>query len=299
MAQACVDARSDKRLVFLNNTAGSGVNADVRKITDAGRIAYLSGMRPALAAISHAVKLKPPPATEHSHPRAAAQPLPADEAACFKLLADAGVPMTAAEKVGSRDAAVRAAQHFGFPVVMKGVAPHLPHKSDLGLVKLGLNSAEQVIAAFDALTATLAKHARPDAPGDIVVQAMAETGVELIVGVNNQRGFGSFVIVGPGGVLVELANQASVRLGPVTPTQAREMLEETAAGKLLRGARGSAAGDVDAAAEAIAAFSRFGAARVDTLASLEINPLIVGPQGATGVDFLFEGFSAPSPENRP
>jgi hypothetical protein len=207
--------------------------------------------------------------------------------------------MIAAEKVDSRDAAVRAAQRFGFPVVMKGVAPHLPHKSDLGLVKLGLNSAEQVIAAFDALTATLAKHARPDARGEVVVQAMAETGVELIVGVRNQRGFGSFVIVGPGGVLVELANQASVRLGPVTPAQAREMLEETAAGKLLRGARGSAAGDVDAAAEAIAAFSRFGAARVDTLASLEINPLIVGPQGATGVDFLFEAFSAPSPENRP
>ncbi|MGZ3284008.1 MAG: acetate--CoA ligase family protein [Xanthobacteraceae bacterium] len=299
MAQACVDARSDKRLVFLNNTAGSGVNADVRKITDAGRIAYLSGMRPALAAISHAVKLKPPPATEHSHPRAAAQPLPADETTCFGLLSDAGVPMIAAEKVDSRDAALRAAQRLGFPVVMKGVAPHLPHKSDLGLVKLGLNSAEQVIAAFDALTATLAKHARPDAPGDIVVQAMAETGVELIVGVRNQRGFGSFVIVGPGGVLVELANQASIRRGPVTPAQAREMLEETAAGKLLRGARGSAAADIDAAAEAIAAFSRFGAARVDTLASLEINPLIVGPQGATGVDFLFEAFSAPSPENRP
>ena len=70
---------------------------------------------------------------------------------------------------------------------MKGVAPHLPHKSDLGLVKLGLTSAEQVLAAFDALTATLAKHARPDAPGGVVVQAMAETGVELIVGVRNQR----------------------------------------------------------------------------------------------------------------
>ena len=58
-------------------------------------------------------------------------------------------------------------------------------------------------------------------------------------------------------------------------------------------------GDIDAATEAIAAFSRFGAARVDTLASLEINPLIVGPRGPTGVDFLFEAFSAPSPENRP
>ena len=144
MAQACVDAKTDKRLVFLNNTAGSGVNADVRKITDAGRIAYLSGMRPALAAISHAVKLEAAARDRTSHrPGSAPGPLPTDEAACFRLLADAGVPMTAAETVDSRDAAVRAAQHFGFPVVMKGVAPHLPHKSDLGLVKLGLNGADR------------------------------------------------------------------------------------------------------------------------------------------------------------
>jgi len=301
MAQACVDAKTDKRLVFLNNTAGSGVNADVRKITDAGRIAYLSGMRPALAAISHAVKLKPPPAAERPQPavQRAAQPLPSDEAACFRLLGDSGVPMIGAETVGSRHAAVSAARRFGYPVVMKGVAAHLPHKSDLGLVKLGLNGDDEVAAAFDALTATLAKHARADAQGNVVVQATAEAGVELIVGIRNQKGFGSFVIVGPGGVLVELANQASVRLGPVTADEARAMLDETAAGKLLRGARGKPACDLNAAAAAIAAFSRFGAARVDTLASLEINPLIVGPRGAKGVDMLFEPVGAPASETHP
>ena len=301
MAQACVDAKTDKRIVFLNNTAGSGVNADVRKITDAGHIAYLSGMRPALAAISHAVKLKPPPVVDRTQPpvQRATAPLPTDEAACFRLLSDAGVPMIGAETIGSRDAAVSAAQRLGYPVVMKGVAAHLPHKSDLGLVKLGLSDADDVGAAFDALTATLAKHSRPDAPGQIVVQATAEAGVELIVGIRNQKGFGSFVIVGPGGVLVELANQASVRLGPVTPDEAWAMLDETAAGKLLRGARGKAACDLDAAAAAIAAFSRFGAARIDTLASLEINPLIVGPRGAKGVDVLFEPFGAPASETHP
>jgi acyl-CoA synthetase (NDP forming) len=301
MAQACVDAKTDKRIVFLNNTAGSGVNADVRKITDAGHIAYLSGMRPALAAISHAVKLKPPPVVDRTQPpvQRATAPLPTDEAACFRLLSDAGVPMIGAETIGSRDAAVSAAQRLGYPVVMKGVAAHLPHKSDLGLVKLGLSDADDVGAAFDALTATLAKHSRPDAPGQIVVQATAEAGVELIVGIRNQKGFGSFVIVGPGGVLVELANQASVRLGPVTPDEAWAMLDETAAGKLLRGARGKAACDLDAAAAAIAAFSRFGAARVETLASLEINPLIVGLRGAKGVDVLFEPFGAPASETHP
>jgi len=229
----------------------------------------------------------------------ATAPLPTDEAACFRLLSDAGVPMIGAETIGSRDAAVSAAQRLGYPVVMKGVAAHLPHKSDLGLVKLGLSDADDVGAAFDALTATLAKHSRPDAPGQIVVQATAEAGVELIVGIRNQKGFGSFVIVGPGGVLVELANQASVRLGPVTPDEAWAMLDETAAGKLLRGARGKAACDLDAAAAAIAAFSRFGAARVETLASLEINPLIVGLRGAKGVDVLFEPFGAPASETHP
>ena len=77
------------------------------------------------------------------------------------------------------------------------------------------------------------------------------------------------------------------------------MLDETAAGKLLRGARGKAACDLDAAAAAIAAFSRFGAARIDTLASLEINPLIVGPRGAKGVDMLFEPIGASASEIHP
>ena len=77
------------------------------------------------------------------------------------------------------------------------------------------------------------------------------------------------------------------------------MLDETAAGKLLRGVRGKAACDIDAAAAAIAAFSRFGAAGLDTLASLEINPLIVGPRGAKGVDLLFEPFGAPASETHP
>src|SRR5262249_55869277 len=153
-------------------------------------------MRPALAAVSHVVKLTRPPAVDRMQPSAqcAAEPLPADEATCFRLLSDAGVPMVGAETVNSRDAAAIAARRFGYPVVVKGVAAHLPHKSDLGLVKLGLNSAEEVGAAFDALTATLARHARPDLRGEVVVQAMAAPGVELIVGIRNQQGFGSFVI---------------------------------------------------------------------------------------------------------
>jgi hypothetical protein len=155
-------------------------------------------------------------------------------------------------------------------------------------VRLGLTDAAGVAAAYDALHAILHAHATDGVTGTVVVQAMAPDGVELIVGINNQPGFGSFVLAGPGGVLVEISKQASVRLGPVDTATARAMLQETAAATLLAGVRGRPRCDIDAAAASIAAFSRFGAAHAGRYAALEINPLIVGPRGAIGVDLLIE-----------
>jgi acyl-CoA synthetase (NDP forming) len=292
MAEACAELASpektDKRLAFINNTSGSGVNPDVRKILDAAGIPYLSGMRTALAAIRNMVNLPAAPPAEVPMPAAATQAIPADEPGRFKLLAAAGIPMIASERAASAADAVAVAARIGYPVVMKGIADHLPHKSDLGLVRLGLADAAAVSAAYSALEAIL--KANPGAPAEIVVEKSAGEGIELIVGIRNQKGFGSFVIAGVGGVLVEIANKAAVRLGPVDEAQALAMLEETIAGKLLHGVRGRGPWDIAAAAKAIAAFSRFGAAHADSLAALEINPLIVGVKGAVGVDVLLEPF---------
>ena len=123
---------------------------------------------------------------------------------------------------------------------------------------------------------------------------MAGEGIELIVGIRNDPQFGSFLIVGPGGVLVDLGNQASVRLGPVNEAQVCEMLAETAAAKLIAGVRGQGPWNGAAAAAAIAAFSRFGASCLHTLATLEINPLIVGRDGVVGVDVLAEPHPPPA-----
>jgi acyl-CoA synthetase (NDP forming) len=284
MAEACVATNTDKRLVFFNNLVGTGVNADVRAILDRARIPYLSGMRTALAAIARVIDTTTNPSPPIDVPHAA--PLPDEEPARFAALRAAGVPMVAAEPVRSAAEAIAAAERIGFPVAMKGIAAHLPHKSDLGLVRLGLADTAGVAAAYDELHAILRAHATNGATGTIVVQAMAPDGVELIVGINNQPGFGSFVLAGPGGVLVEISKQASVRLGPVDAATARAMLAETAAATLLAGVRGRPPCDIDAAAEAIAAFSRVGAAHAERYAALEINPLIVGPRGAIGVDLL-------------
>ena len=284
MANACLRAKPhDKRIVFMSNSVGNGVNPALRALLAPLNIAYLSGARAGLAAVRNMASLC------GVELRAAATlpspaPWPADEPARFRQLSEAGVPMVQTEVARDRDEAMRIASRIGFPVAMKGVSDQLPHKSDVGLVRLNVTHPGAASQAFDALTAVLAGHGG----GDVIVQKMAGDGVELIVGIRNDPNFGSFVIVGPGGVLVELANQASIRRGPVDEAQARAMLAETAAGKLLAGVRGQGPWDADAAVKAIAAMSRFGAARAATLATIEINPLIVGIDGVLGVDVLVE-----------
>jgi acyl-CoA synthetase (NDP forming) len=286
MAEACAEARTDKRLVFFNNTSGTGVNADVRAILDRAGIAYLSGMRPAMAAIGHLLRFGVPSAPLDTV-QPGAEP-PPDEVGRFVMLTQAGVPMIATEAAATQIEAVGAAARLGIPVVLKGVADHLPHKTELGLVRLRLVQPGAIAAAFDEVATILHAHAQPGAAGAVVVQAMAGEGIELILGIRTLPGFGSFVLVGLGGVLVEVSNQVAVRLGPVDAATALEMLEETAAARLLRGVRGRGPYAIGAAAEAIAAFSRFGAAQAARYAAIEINPLIVGPEGAVGVDLLFE-----------
>jgi acetate---CoA ligase (ADP-forming) len=282
-------ARSDKHFVFFNNTSGTGPNPEVRAVLDRAHIPYLSGMRTALTAIGYAlrekassqvIEIKPVPQSKLEAAKT--------DVARFELLANAGLPMARCMRVTSAVEAARAAEQFGFPVVLKGSAPHLAHKSDLGLVHVGLSDAANVKAAYAKVAKTLRAHAPNEAEREIYVQGMSKPGVELILGVRNEPGFGSFVVAGVGGIFVELIKQASIRLGPVSEAEALAMLHETPAGKLLAGFRGKGPYDIDAVTRAIAALSRFGAATVGTLASVEINPLIAHEDGAVGVDILVE-----------
>jgi len=286
-------AVTGRPVIFFNNTAGAGPNPQVRGILEPAGIPYLSGMRPALTAIGNWLAL-PDRAPRSTSRGAANEPWRTrlaragafDEQALRGMLCEAGVPMAATRIVRSADAAAEAARALGYPVVLKGSSAHLPHKTEHKLVHLGLGSADAVKAAY----AYLADRMRDLVPGgdpcDIIVQPMLEGGVELIVGVRNDSAFGSLVIVGLGGVLVELIDSVAVRLGPIDAEEARAMLGETRAGELLAGFRGKGPCDVEAAAAAIAAISEFGAATEGLIESFEINPLIVLAQGAFGVDVL-------------
>jgi hypothetical protein len=193
--------------------------------------------------------------------------------------------------VKTEEAAVDEAGRLGYPVSLKAGGPKIAHKSELGLIRLGLADAGAVRLAFRDLSAQLRR--LPDRDAQTVLQPMVGPGVELIAGVRNDPAFGPVVVTGLGGVHVEVFGEVSVRLGPVDRATALEMFSETRAGVLLRGVRGRGPYDAEAAAEAVAALSRFAAAAQGVLAAVEVNPLVVleKGRGAVGVDALLEAGS--------
>jgi acetyltransferase len=175
------------------------------------------------------------------------------------------------------DAAALAA-HIGFPVALKIVSSTISHKTEAGGVKLNLDSAEAVERAAQALVASTAKAVPRAVIDGFLVQEMVE-GVEVLVGARTDPLYGPMLVVGAGGILVELVKDIAVRLLPVTADDARAMLGELKVAKLLAGFRGRPAADVDALVAAICGLSTFYLDHRHLLSDLEINPLIVRPKG--------------------
>ncbi len=193
-----------------------------------------------------------------------------------ELLAAGGVPFAAARHVTSPVEATEAAAVLGYPVALKALG--LLHKSDAGGVALGLTSRGELEAAF----ADMERRLRP--PG-YAVEAMADVsgGVELIVGCRRDPRFGPLLLVGLGGIYAELLRDVAVALAPAGADEIEQLLLSLRGAGVLTGARGRSPLDVRAAAEAAAALSRVAAAHPE-IAEIEVNPLLVTPSGALGLD---------------
>jgi acyl-CoA synthetase (NDP forming) len=200
------------------------------------------------------------------------------------LLAAYGIETVPAHLARSPAEAAALARTIDAPVALKIVSPDIVHKTEVGGVALGLGSPE---AAADAAAAMLARvtERRPGARLDgVLVQAMAGGAVaELLLGVVRDPQFGPLVMVGFGGVYVEVLGDTATRLAPVDSAEARRMLEELRMAPVLHGARGRPAVDLDVVAGVVSRFSRIGL-DVPDLVELEINPLLVGPGGARALD---------------
>ncbi|MET9081058.1 acetate--CoA ligase family protein [Streptomyces sp. NPDC004237] len=208
------------------------------------------------------------------------------EHAAKQLLRAYGIRVPREQLVTSAAAAVRAAGLVGYPVVMKASGGQIAHKTELGLVKIGLTSASQVRDAYRELT-DIARYEGVTLDGVLVCQ-MVERGVEMVVGVTHDDLFGPTVTVGLGGVLVEVLHDAAVRVPPFGEEQARDMLAGLRGRALLDGVRGRPPADLEALVEVVLRVQRMALELGDQLAELDINPLMVleQGQGAVALDAL-------------
>jgi acyl-CoA synthetase (NDP forming) len=197
-------------------------------------------------------------------------------------LARYGITLPQSREVATAAEAAAAAEAIGFPVALKIRSPDILHKTEAGGVKLGLRNVVEVTAAASELIGS-ARAAQPNARIDgFLVQEMV-SGVEAIVGAREDALYGPLLLVGAGGVLVELAKDAALRLLPVTGDDVRAMIDGLKLNRLLASFRGQAAADRAALEKSVVALAQFFLDHRARIADIEINPLMVRPQGQGAV----------------
>jgi acetate---CoA ligase (ADP-forming) len=238
----------------------------MRALAERGRFALPAAPPPPLAAPEVAARLD-----------AASTAL--SEHAAGDILAAAGVPMPPRRLVTGRDALDAAAASLGLPLALKVQSPDIPHKTEIGGVRLGLATPAALRQAYDEVIAA-ARRLRPEARLEgVLLQPMAAPGVEMIVGSIRDPVFGPLVMVGAGGVMTELFKDVCYRLAPVDAGEAMAMLRGLRAAPLLDGFRGAAPLDLDALARLVAQVSAFASAYRDRVQEVELNPVIVHARG--------------------
>ncbi len=204
------------------------------------------------------------------------------EHASKHLVAAAGVPVPGESLLGSPAEVAAAVEAATGPVVLKGCAEGLAHKSDLGLVVTGVTDPETARAEAARMLAVLARVAGERAEGILVAEQVGG-GVELAVGLVRDPVFGPSVMVAAGGVLIELVNDVAFRVPPFDRRVAEEMIAELRCATLLDGHRGAPPADRDALVEVILAVQRLALDRPD-IAELDLNPVLATPDGAIALD---------------
>lgn len=203
-----------------------------------------------------------------------------------QILALYNVPVVAEHLAQDADAAVAAAEALGYPVAMKLESPDVLHKSDVGVIRLSLRSANDARAAFGEIMDRAAA-----LPGDpriagVLVQRMVRPGLEFVLGARINHQFGPMVVIGFGGVLIELLHDTVMLSAPVSPGHMREELDRLRGAAAFQGFRGLPAVDMTELCAIAARFSEFVADHADTIREVDVNPLIWDGERFTAVDML-------------
>jgi acyl-CoA synthetase (NDP forming) len=279
----------DKPMAMLGNLASAIDRADSSKLRDAG-VPVLEGTATGLAAFRHLFAYRDflarsrPPATavdvtlsrRWRDRLTVGTPLSPTES--LTLLSDYGISVAVSYEAATAEEVVAAAERIGWPVALKTASPAVAHKSDVGGIALDISGKDALLSVYRDLDARLGPQ--------VLVGAMAPRGVELALGIVRDEQFGPIVMVGAGGVLIEILKEARFILPPVERSRAREIVEALRVGALLHGVRGAPAADIEAVADAVVALSRLADDLGSVLDALDVNPLIAGPDGCLAVDAL-------------
>jgi acetate---CoA ligase (ADP-forming) len=304
---ALLDAtvRTDKPLAVLSNLS-SAIDPEIAGLLRESGVPVLEGTRTGLLALRHLLDharqtaLAPPsgppglsdrpgppggrrarPAVDPDRQRRARELLAAGVtggAPLLALLRDYGIPTVATRPATDEAGTLAAAQALGYPVVLKTDEPEITHKSDVGGVVLGLDDPDALALAYADLAERLGRR--------VLVSQTAPAGPELALGLVRDPGLGPLIVVGAGGILVELLADRAVALPPVDEALAAELLAGLRVSKLLAGVRGAPPAALAPALQAITGLSALAAELGDDLEALDVNPLICGPEGAVAVDAL-------------
>ena len=291
LAREAYDGTSEPFCV-LSNLASSVTQHEIRMLRDEG-IPVLEGTENGLRALGHLLqdarfRARPPvePGAPVDHAIRSrwrdrlATGVPLSELDGLTLLAEYGLETAAAQPASSAQAAVEAATSIGSPVVLKTAAPGITHKSDVDGVRVGLADEDAVRIAYDDISGRLGP--------EVTVAAQVPPGIEMALGMIVDPTFGPLVLVGAGGVLVEVLRDRALALPPIDATGAHRIIDRLAVRPILDGVRGAEPSDVDALADAIARLSVLATDLGDLIAALDVNPVIVGPKGCIAVDALVE-----------
>jgi len=203
-----------------------------------------------------------------------------------RILACYGIPVPQEIVARDPDQAASAASEIGAPVAIKIVSPDIQHKTEAGGVRLGLSTPENVREAAKNILESAARYAPQARIDGISVQQMAPAGVEIVLGVKNDRQFGPLVAAGLGGIMVELIGDTAVRLAPVDDAAARAMLGSLKSHALLTGFRGKPGVNVEGLVDTICRLSELAHDLKDVIDQIDVNPVIVGPGGVMAADAL-------------
>ena len=297
---------TDRLVLAFSSFAGGDLDPEVVGTLSEVGVPFLEGAETAMLALRHAREhrrfLERPVATVEVAVGAralAASPLSdrgshgpraLPNAEAMQLLGDFSIPLAPTVFAPTADAAADASERLGYPVVLKVDSPDIVHKTDVGGVRVGCESAASVRDAFDQIVQDVRRHAPAAAIHGVIVQPMIRGGTEMIVGIKTDPLFGPAIVCGFGGIFTEVLRDVAVRVPPIDHAEALAMIDELRGNRLLHSARGRPPADVHALAETLVSVARLADARRGQLAALDLNPVLVldEPHGVVAVDWLVE-----------